>query len=398
MTPYLHGVWTVTVRSSASGEDLASGTVAFGGSGPVATAASRWVTAGQGRGHEYCYGVTFPQATQGPVHNISVVIPVYQGEHHLAGVVDQLGSYAVEFITPNGHRCRVGEVVLVWDNGRDDSPMVMRKLAHQYDFVRTVWLSRNFGQHSATLAGISSSGGDWIITVDEDGQQDPADMALMLDTAMRESAPVVYGQPRNPPPHGWLRNSASRSAKWVAGHLGGASEVTKYNSYRLILGEVGRSVAAYAGAGVYLDVALGWVAAPVATCPVTLRDEGDRQSGYRIRSLLSHFWRLVLTSGTRGLRVVSILGVLFAVFGIGVAAVLVIGRLLGNDIEQGWTSIFTLILISTGAILFALGTLAEYLGVAVNMAMGRPAYLIVSDPADGPLGWPPSEPPREGDR
>ena len=94
---------------------------------------------------------------------------------------------------------------------------------------------------------------------------------------------------------------------------------------------------------------------------------------------------------------VSILGVLFAVFGIAVAAVLVIGRLLGNNIEPGWTSIVTLSLISTGAILFALGTLAEYLGVAVNMAMGRPAYLIVSDPADGPLGWPPSGPPREGD-
>jgi len=70
-----------------------------------------------------------------------------------------------------------------------------------------------------------------------------------------------------------------------------------------------------------------------------------------------------------------------------VALILVIGRLVGNDIPQGWTSLVTIILITSGAILFALGTLAEYLGVAVNMAMGRPAYLIVSDPADGPLGW-----------
>lgn len=321
------------------------------------------------------------------MHDISVVIPVYQGERHLSGVVDQLAPYAVPFVTPDGHSCRIGEVILVWDNGRDDSPTVMRKLAQQYEFVRTIWLSRNFGQHSATLAGMSSSGGDWIVTIDEDGQQDPADMAPMLDTALRQSAQVVYGSPRNPPPHGMLRNVASKGAKWVSGHLAGATEVTKYNSYRLVLGEIGRSVAAYAGSGVYLDVALGWVAAPVATCPVTLRDEGDRTSGYRMRSLISHFWRLVLTSGTRGLRAVSFLGAAFAVVGACVALFLVISRLLGNDIEQGWTSIVTISLISTGAILFSLGVLAEYLGVAVNMAMGRPAYLIVSDPADGPLGW-----------
>jgi undecaprenyl-phosphate 4-deoxy-4-formamido-L-arabinose transferase len=328
-------------------------------------------------------------ASPGPldqVHEVSVVIPVYQGEHHLAGVVDQLAPYAEEFLTPDGHRSRVSEVVLVWDNGPDDSPSVMRKLTQQYPFVRTVWLSRNFGQHSATLAGMSSSGGDWIVTIDEDGQQDPADMASMLDTALRQTVAVVYGAPRNPPPHGLLRNFAASGAKSLASRLGGAQGVAKYNSYRLILGEIGRSVAAYAGSGVYLDVALGWVAAPVATCPVTLRDEGDRTSGYHLRSLLSHFWRLLLTSGTHGLRVVSVLGVAFAVVGVGVALVLVFARLRGNDIEQGWTSLVTLSLISTGAILFSLGVLAEYLGMAVNMALGRPAYLIVSDPAEGPLG------------
>ena len=319
------------------------------------------------------------------VHSVSVVIPVYQGEDHLGRVVEDLVPYIETGLSPEHREFHVGEVILVWDNGKDESPRVMRELADKFDFVRTVWLSRNFGQHSATLAGMSSSGGDWIVTIDEDGQQDPADIGPMLDTAVRKSAPVVYGAPRNPPPHGLVRNAASKCAKWVAANLGGAPEVQKYNSYRLVLGEIGRSVAAYVGSGVYLDVALGWVAAPVATCPVTLRDEGNRTSGYSARSLMSHFWRLVLTSGTRGLRAVSVLGALFAVIGLAVASFLVGSRLLGSDVEQGWTSLVTVSLIGTGAILFALGVLAEYLGVAVNMALGRPAYLIVSDPAEGPL-------------
>lgn len=315
-----------------------------------------------------------------------MVIPVYGGEKHLAGVVGELERLIEPFVTPDGNTARVVEVVLVYDHGPDDSPRVMRELAAKFDWVRTVWLSCNYGQHAATLAGMSSTGGDWIVTMDEDGQQDPADMPGMLDTALREQATVVYGAPVNRPPHGILRNAASRSAKWLIGRLGGTGDVTKYNSYRLVLGEIGRSVAAYAGSGIYLDVGLGWVARPVATSPVSLRDEGERISGYSVRSLLSHFWRMALTSGTRGLRIVSALGAVLAVLGVAVAVVLVVAKLAGTSIAEGWTSLVTIMLVTSGAILFSLGVVAEYLGVAVNMAMGRPTYLIVGDPAEGPLG------------
>ena len=153
-----------------------------------------------------------------------------------------------------------------------------------------------------------------------------------------------------------------------------------------MLGEVGRGVAAYAGAGVYLDVALGWIAGTAATCPVRLREEGARPSGYRLRSLLSHFWRLVLTSGTRLLRLVAVVGAGFALLGLLFAAFLVADKLVGGDIEPGWTSVMVVVLVGTGSLMLALGVVAEYLGVAVNMAMGKPLYLISADPSTGPLG------------
>jgi len=327
-----------------------------------------------------------PLASEAAVHEVSVVIPVYQGERHLGPLLVELSQLTKPFVSPAGHRLEVDEVILVFDHGPDDSPRVMRELRDQYEFVRTVWLSRNFGQHAATLAGMSSSGGDWIVTMDEDGQQDPSDIGAMLDTALAEYATVVYGDPINKPPHGVARNAASRGAKWFTSRLVGATDVVKFNSYRLVLGEIGRSIAAYVGSGVYLDVALGWVANRSVTCPVTLRDEGTRTSGYSTRTLASHFWRLVLTSGTRGLRVVSAVGLGFAVLGVLAAVVLVVARLGGADIQAGWTSLTVVILVSSGAILFSLGVLAEYLGVAVGMAMGRPPYLIVGDPVDGPLG------------
>jgi polyisoprenyl-phosphate glycosyltransferase len=321
-------------------------------------------------------------------HRVSIVIPVFQGELTLAALVREIARLTAATTTAKGHQFQVVELLLVNDHGPDRSDEVIRDLAAQYPFVRPVWLSRNFGQHPATLAGMASSSGDWIVTMDEDGQHDPLNIGDFLDTALEHGSQLVYAEPVNRPPHNMLRNGSSRLAKWVfSTFLTGASEGT-FQSYRMVLGEIGRSVAAYAGSGVYLDVAMGWVAGPAAACPVRLRDEGTRRSGYSTTSLLSHFVHLVLSSGTRALRMVSALGVLFAVGGIGFAIYLLLARLTSDATPQGWTSTMVVVLVSTGAILFSLGVIAEYVGVAVNMAMGKPLYLIVGDSRDGPLGRP----------
>ncbi|MGH8774629.1 MAG: glycosyltransferase [Jiangellaceae bacterium] len=315
-----------------------------------------------------------------------MVIPVYGGERTLPALIAELLPMEDPFVTPAGHHGRVTEIFLVHDHGPDNSAQVIRNLAGKHTSVRPIWLSRNFGQHAATLAGMASSGGDWIVTMDEDGQHDPSHVPAMLDMAMAERADVVYARPTTPPPHGFVRNLASRGSKHLIDLLVGGNATSYYHSYRLVLGEIGRGVAAYAGAGVYLDIALGWVAGKVAACAVDVRAEGDRPSGYGTRALLSHFWRMVLTSGTRLLRFVSVMGLVFALLGLVVAAALVVSRLFGADLIQGWTSTMVVVLVSTGVVLFSLGVLAEYLGVAVNMAMGKPLYLIVQDPELGPIG------------
>lgn len=319
-------------------------------------------------------------------HRVSIVIPVYQGEHTLGTLVQEIAPLTAPTQTVHGHVFQVIELLLVNDHGPDRSDEVIRELAARHDFIRPVWLSRNFGQHPATLAGMASSSGDWIVTMDEDGQHDPADIGAFLDAALKHGSQLVYADPVNRPPHNMLRNGTSRLAKWIfSTFLTGSSEGA-FQSYRMVLGEIGRSVAAYAGSGAYLDVAMGWVAGPTAVCPVRLRDEGPRRSGYSTRALLSHFVHLVLSSGTRALRMVSALGALFALGGVAFAIYLLVVRFTSDFVAEGWTSTMVVVLVSTGAILFSLGVIAEYVGVAVSMAMGKPLYLIVGDPKDGPLG------------
>lgn len=319
-------------------------------------------------------------------HEISVVVPVYKGEATLRDLLLEILPLTAVVKSPGGLNWRIAEVILVFDNGPDGSAETIRSLEREHSVVRSVWLSRNFGQHSATLAGMASSGAEWIATLDEDGQHDPADIAVLLDAALADGAPLVYAKPTNEPPHGFVRNAASRSAKVVVSRLSGNPAMTDYQSFRLVLGEVGRSIAAYSGAQVYLDVALGWVASKYTTAGVELRQDTRRTSGYSLPTLFSHFWRLILSSGTRGLRLVSALGVAFALAGLVLAIVFAIQRLTSGNLPAGWTSQITVILVAAGAILFSLGVIAEYIGVVVNMALGKPPYLIMNDPENGPLG------------
>jgi glycosyltransferase involved in cell wall biosynthesis len=313
---------------------------------------------------------------------VSVVIPVYRGAETLRPLVAEIEPLTKSQVTPQGRVFRVAEVVLVWDRGPDASDQAIRDLASAHPWVRPVWLSRNYGQHAATLAGMASAGGDWVVTMDEDGQHDPAAIAGLLDTALGENAQVVYGVPVNPPPHGALRNGASKLVKSVAVRLLVEDVPKGFTSYRIVLGEIARSMAAYAGPGVYLDVALGWVTARVSHYPITARTEGRPATSYTFRRLASHFWRLVISSGTRPLRLVSGLGVLTALVGALLSLYFIFQRLNSQVPIAGWTSVMVTVLFVGGGMLFSLGVIAEYVGAVLRSAMGRPLYVTVRDPQE----------------
>jgi len=311
---------------------------------------------------------------------VSVVIPVYRGEDTLPALMAEIEPLTTPQRTPEGHDYLVHEVILVWDRGPGHSDDTIRELARKYQWIRPLWLSRNFGQHAATLAGMTSSGGDWIVTMDEDGQQDPAFIAAMLDRAYQQRAQLVYATPTNGPPHSAMRNAGSRLTKRLFADALAEGDFAEFNSYRLVLGEIGRSVAAYTGTGVYLDVALSWVVADVTTCPVVARAEGRAAGAYTYRRLFSHFGRLIVSSGTRPLLFVSWLGVLFVILGLLASVWVIYQRIIGELVIAGWASTFIALMLIGGAVLLSLGIIAQYVGAATNMSLGKPLYVLVQDP------------------
>ena len=210
-------------------------------------------------------------------HDVAVVVPVYLGATVIEQLVNEILALKTVTLTPAGNRFRVTEIILVHDRGPDDSDAVLRRLARTGQ-VRVIWLARNSGQHAATVAGIAASGANWVVTMDEDGQHDPADIGLLLDCAVEQRAYLVYGRARLGAPHAAWRNLASRFAKFIARAVAG-SDLSSFTSLRLVEGSRARAVSAYVGQRTYLDSALLWAFDGSAVCTVSSRNERRARSG-----------------------------------------------------------------------------------------------------------------------
>ncbi len=307
------------------------------------------------------------------------------GAETIERLADELLQFRTRGKTQSGTEFVLTELVFAHDCGPDDSDEVIRRLTTKYDFVRAVWLSRNFGQHAATLAGMASTSADWIITMDEDGQHDPNSIGMMLDQAVTSHSQVVYGAPAKSTAHSRMRNLTSVGAKRIASLLSGSNTPLLFSSFRLISGEIGRSLAAYAGPSVYLDVALSWIANRATVVNVNYREERRPNSGYSYRRLLGHFWKLALTTGTRPLRYVSIGGGLISLAGIALAIRIVIDKIYFGISATGWASVAVAVMTLGGFTLLALGVIAEYIGLIVRSTFGQPTYLAIRDPKKSPV-------------
>ena len=283
-----------------------------------------------------------------------------------------------------GIHFEIREVILVHDCGPDWSDLEIRELCKKHERVSAVWLTRNFGQHAATMAGIAATGSDWVVTLDEDGQFDPRHIPQLLDTAIAESAVVVYARPSNSLPHSVFRNALTEINKRFLAPLFVGRGFTEFSSFRLILGEIARSMSAYAGYGTYLDVVLSWLTDRRSTTKVEYRGEERDQSGYSIQALLRHFGRMIITGGTRPLRIVSLTGLGSAFLGVILAGAVVFRRF-AYGYPAGFASVFVILLIMSGLTLLAVGILAEYVGAVSRVSQGRPLYATWSDPANSPL-------------
>jgi glycosyltransferase involved in cell wall biosynthesis len=298
---------------------------------------------------------------------ISVVIPVYRSETILPELVRRLESVLVAI-------AEKFELILVNDCSPDRSWDVISHLAAQYSWICPINLMRNYGQHNALLCGIRAARYEVIVTMDDDLQHPPEEIPKLME-ALAGGYDVVYGTPEQEQ-HGLGRDFASWVTKIALQNVIGAEIARQVCAFRVFRAQVAKAFAHYEGSFVSIDVLLTWGTNRFAATPVKHRPREEGTSGYTFRKLMTHAMNMMTGFSTLPLQFASVVGFAFTLFGIGILF-FVLGRYLAHGGSvPGFPFLASIIAIFSGAQLFALGIIGEYLARMHFRSMQKPPYVV----------------------
>ena len=299
----------------------------------------------------------------------SFVIPCYRSEKTITTVVDEIKSEMASKRPGDDY-----EIVLVNDCSPDNVWSVIEKLAETEKNVIGINLAKNFGQHSALLAGYGKCSGEYVVSLDDDGQA-PLDALNDLIAKMEEGYDVVYAYY-----HEIKQNLFRRFGSWMAGMMGkfmlDPPKDMKGSSFYIARGFVIKEMCKYKNAYPYLVGLVLRVTRKIAWVETNHRSRLEGTSGYSFARLLGLWLNGFTAFSVKPLRVSTFLGMFFAVLGFIYAIVIVVQKCLGIIGVAGWSSIIALMLIIGGCVLVMLGLIGEYVGRIYICINDSPQYVI----------------------
>jgi undecaprenyl-phosphate 4-deoxy-4-formamido-L-arabinose transferase len=238
---------------------------------------------------------------------------------------------------------------------------------------------RNYGQHNALLCGIRAARHDVVVTMDDDLQNPPEELPRLLGQ-LGPGVDVVYGYPRAEQ-HGLWRNLASVVTKRMMRQAMGVEAAKHISAFRAFRTRLREAFARFSGPAVSIDVLLSWGSTRFAAIDVAHQPRTAGRSNYTLAKLVAHALNMITGYSTVSLRVASLTGFVFTLFGM-LLLLYVLGRyaIEGGSIP-GFTFLASAIAIFSGVQLFALGIIGEYLARIFHRLMDRPSYAIQSEVA-----------------
>lgn len=298
---------------------------------------------------------------------LSVVVPVYNS----AGTLTELAARLAPVLTATGLPF---EVILINDGSVDHSWHEIELLAQHHGWVRGISLMRNYGQHNAVLAGTRAARYATTITMDDDLQHPPEELPVLLGQ-LTSNVDVVYGTPQVEP-HGLARNLASVLTKYMFRAATGASNARMISAWRVFRTDLREAFAAYHSPFVSLDVLLTWSTTRFVSVKVPHAPRSNGSSNYGFTQLLHHAVNIMTGYSVLPLQFASFTGFALTLFGVGILSFVVGRYFVAGSTVAGFPFLASIIAIFSGAQLFALGIIGEYLARIHFRTMNKPPYAV----------------------
>ncbi len=299
----------------------------------------------------------------------SVIIPCYKSAATIRGVVEETMQVFEELDLGQA------EFVLVDDCSPDEGATVreLRKLVEEYPCVRAVELAKNSGQHNAQMAALNYAKGDFIISMDDDGQTSPTQLPKLLDE-IGKGYDIVYAYYPHKE-HSGGRNLGSRFNQWSMSVLIGKPKDMKTSSFWVIRRFVRDYAIQYQSSYTHIQGVFLRVTRNISSVPVEHFKRQVGQSGYTFKKLVQ-LWANIIGFSIVPLRMAAILGYFFSAVGlIGIIAV-IIRKLVRPVTAIGWPSMMVSIFFFSGLILLFMGLIGEYIGRIFLGMCNNPQFVV----------------------
>lgn len=281
---------------------------------------------------------------------VSIVIPCYQTGSSIIGLFNELN----ELLSQKWN----WELILVCDACPIDSWQYITQITKENPaIIRSFLLGKNVGQHQATWYGIAKAAGEYIVTMDDDGQHIPNTIPLLLN-AMKDDFDLIYGLPIKDE-HGPLRNILSKSLKSFLSATRIMKHARKISALRVFSSKLlseEREILKYDG---LVDAYLIARTDRIGTLQIEMRKRVDGNSNYSISKLINHALEMLFSSTDIPLIALTKLGFFGAVISIGLAFLTLVNSLVNRIEVPGYASIVIFFGFSMFLVLLLLGIIGR---------------------------------------
>lgn len=299
---------------------------------------------------------------------VSIVIPVFNSE----STIERLCAALVDALSV---RWRL-QIVLVDDGSRDGSALVMRGLHRRFPgIVDCVFLSKNFGEHNAVMAGLNHVTGVYCAIMDDDFQNPPSEVEALFAEISKGHDVVYVRYPKKH--HGLWRNLGSRFHNLMATYALKKPKDLYLSSFKALARFIVQEIVQFKGPDPYIDAIVLRSTQNIGTIEVQHQPRRQGVSGYTTAKLLSLWSNMMVGFSIYPLRFVAAVGLFVAILGLlfGIFGTLTIGTSAMLDPDSVDTLYGPRWLIR-GCTLFAVCIVGEYIGRIYRHLNRSPQFII----------------------
>jgi undecaprenyl-phosphate 4-deoxy-4-formamido-L-arabinose transferase len=297
---------------------------------------------------------------------ISVVVPAFNSESFVSMTLDRI----VQSMESIGYKF---EIVIVNDGSTDGTWRVISGRAKGDTRIVAINLLKNYGQHSALMCGLRHTSGKYVVTLDDDLQNPPEEIAKLLNHCHSNGHDLVIGEFAEPQ-KAKFRMFGTDVVNKIVTRVFNKPPQLKLSTFRVIRRDVVNRVCQSTNPTPYITGELLYAAASISNISVRHDARIAGKSTYNPFKIFELVRRITFSYSIELLRLACRAGTIIAGLSFLFSGAMTIHGTVTKGVVPGWTSIVTAISFFAGIIILLLSMIGEYLSVVLLQNLGTPAY------------------------